>query len=598
MTDLLDKNNLSASRNSDNNVDISAFIPRLPDQDLFLLDLKNNNYSMMTIINYARDLSILALFLNKNSIEYKEMNKQTVSEYKGYLRDGQHLIDLQEMRTQLNDKYFELLAQGRIKNNSNSENENLDSRNTENNPKMLHLRANQKMAVGRDILDGSNAPRNVDNFRGDNRLMSERDFIAIYRKVFGNIGHEDSHNWVAGSKGRDAGGIEGGLDVKSVNRMLSAFRSYLKYQIDMDHEIPLPPDAIKMVRADKKKSQVAELDELIELIESPITLEHDYKVAVRNRTMLEILFATGMRISELMNLNIDQINTDGKLFITGKGRKQRYVYLTPRALSWLDKYIKVRLVYGADDADLINLNDISQSGIDSIDGLNNSSRTRKINISGVGIDDVNEGIREDDNTIDGNNEINDLNHGKNARETLVGGNVSQLGSRGTNETLLINTQENIDLAFASYFGYFGKDKSGNFENDLKNIEKTKNVAEEKYSNILICEKLRMSGYLKKFRSPALFIPFSGGRFGHRGLRLSTNYFQEKIAEYRRRLGIAIPTSAHSLRHGFATYLAENGANPAAIQVLLGHESLNTTTRYVHASDAFARDTHDNLHPLK
>jgi len=592
MTDLLDKNNLSASRNSDNNVDISAFIPRLPDQDLFLLDLKNNNYSMMTIINYARDLSILALFLNKNSIEYKEMNKQTVSEYKGYLRDGQHLIDLQEMRTQLNDKYFELLAQGRIKNNSNSENENLDSRNTENNPKMLHLRANQKMAVGRDILDGSNAPRNVDNFRGDNRLMSERDFIAIYRKVFGNIGHEDSHNWVAGSKGRDAGGIEGGLDVKSVNRMLSAFRSYLKYQIDMDHEIPLPPDAIKLVRADKKKSQVAELDELIELIESPTILENDYKVAVRNRTMLEMLFATGMRISELMNLNIEQINSDGKLFITGKGRKQRYVYLTPRALSWLDKYIKVRLVYGADDADLINLNGISRS---DIDGLNNSSRIRKINISGVGIDEANEGIREDDNTIDGNTDTSKINLGKNPRETLVGGNVSQLGSRGTNETLLINTQENIDLAFASYFGYFGNEKSGNFENDLP---KNENNTEKKYSNISICEKLRMSGYLKKFRSPALFIPFSGGRFGHRGLRLSTNYFQEKIAEYRRRLGIAIPTSAHSLRHGFATYLAENGANPAAIQVLLGHESLNTTTRYVHASDAFARDTHDNLHPLK
>ena len=592
MTDLLDKNNLSASRNSDNNVDISAFIPRLPDQDLFLLDLKNNNYSMMTIINYARDLSILALFLNKNSIEYKEMNKQTVSEYKGYLRDGQHLIDLQEMRTQLNDKYFELLAQGRIKNNSNSENENLDSRNTENNPKMLHLRANQKMAVGRDILDGSNAPRNVDNFRGDNRLMSERDFIAIYRKVFGNIGHEDSHNWVAGSKGRDAGGIEGGLDVKSVNRMLSAFRSYLKYQIDMDHEIPLPPDAIKLVRADKKKSQVAELDELIELIESPTILENDYKVAVRNRTMLEMLFATGMRISELMNLNIEQINSDGKLFITGKGRKQRYVYLTPRALSWLDKYIKVRLVYGADDADLINLNGISRS---DIDGLNNSSRIRKINISGVGIDEANEGIREDDNTIDGNTDTSKINLGKNPRETLVGGDVSQLGGRGTNGSFLINTQENIDLAFAGYFGYFGNEKSGNFENDLP---KNENNAEKKYSNISICEKLRMSGYLKKFRSPALFIPFSGGRFGHRGLRLSTNYFQEKIAEYRRRLGIAIPTSAHSLRHGFATYLAENGANPAAIQVLLGHESLNTTTRYVHASDAFARDTHDNLHPLK
>jgi len=41
---------------------------------------------------------------------------------------------------------------------------------------------------------------------------------------------------------------------------------------------------------------------------------------------------------------------------------------------------------------------------------------------------------------------------------------------------------------------------------------------------------------------------------------------------------------------FATYMAENNANPAAIQVLLGHESLNTTTRYLHASQKFAEKT--------
>jgi integrase/recombinase XerD len=74
--------------------------------------------------------------------------------------------------------------------------------------------------------------------------------------------------------------------------------------------------------------------------------------------------------------------------------------------------------------------------------------------------------------------------------------------------------------------------------------------------------------------------------------------QEKIKRYREYLGINVPTSAHSLRHGFATYLAEQGANPAAIQILLGHESLNTTTRYVHASDRYAEKVHRQYHPLK
>jgi len=64
------------------------------------------------------------------------------------------------------------------------------------------------------------------------------------------------------------------------------------------------------------------------------------------------------------------------------------------------------------------------------------------------------------------------------------------------------------------------------------------------------------------------------------------------------LGLNLPLSAHSIRHAFATYLAESGANPAAIQILLGHESLDTTTRYVHASDRYAERVHRKFHPLK
>src|SRR5690606_36899178 len=71
----------------------------------------------------------------------------------------------------------------------------------------------------------------------------------------------------------------------------------------------------------------------------------DKDVGVRNRTMMEILFSTGMRISELINLNLDQINLDGKLFVKGKGKKERFVYLTPRALDWLDRYLEIRLRY-------------------------------------------------------------------------------------------------------------------------------------------------------------------------------------------------------------------------------------------------------------
>jgi len=230
----------------------------------------------------------------------------------------------------------------------------------------------------------------------------------------------------------------------SINRMLSALRSYLKYLIDMDYETPVSPENVKLMKTERKHPQVAELNELIKLIESPDELEKNKKVGLRNRAMLEMLFSTGMRISELVNLKRSQIDRTGRIFIMGKGKKERFVYLTTRAQKHLDEYLS---------------------------------------------------LRQD------------------------------------------------DLAY-------------------------------------------------------LFVPYRGRNIQNKDKRISTNYLQEKIKKYRELLGINIPISAHSLRHGFATYLAESGANPAAIQILLGHESLDTTTRYVHASDRYAEKTHRQFHPLK
>lgn len=231
---------------------------------------------------------------------------------------------------------------------------------------------------------------------------------------------------------------------QSINRNLSSIRSYLKFLVDMDYQVPIPPDAIKLVKAEKKHGQVAELDDLIRLIEAPMELEKDEIVGLRNRAILEVLLSTGMRISELVSLNRNQLDGSGRLFIRGKGKKERFVYLTPRATHWLETYLEKR------------------------------------------------------------------------EDTAV----------------------------------------------------------------------------------AMFVPLRGLRASTSVRRISTNYLQMKIKEYREKLKINVPTSAHSLRHGFATYLAESGANPAAIQILLGHESLDTTTRYVHASDKYAEETHRKYHPAK
>lgn len=234
------------------------------------------------------------------------------------------------------------------------------------------------------------------------------------------------------------------LSTGSINRTLSSLRSYLRYLVEMDYPTPIAPDVVRLLKLERKHPRVAEFNQLVALIESPSAFEKDNRVALRNRVMLEVLFATGMRISELLSLDRNQIDTTGKIFIRGKGKKERFVYLTKRAMEWVQQYIAKR---------------------------------------------------------------NDSN-------------------------------------------------------------------------------------------PALFIPYRGANVLSKKSRVSHNYLQMKIKQYRERLGINVPTSAHSLRHGFATYLAESGANPAAIQILLGHESLETTTRYVHASDKYAEKTHREFHPLK
>ncbi len=309
---------------------------QLPNLDDFLLNLQVNNFSQETIYNYERDLKVFENFLNEIDIEFDNINKKTILNYKAYL-------------------------------------------------------------ISRD----RKTPKAQ---KGKKRLASF-----------------------------------------SMNRMLSALRSYSKYLIDTDYKTPISPSEIKLVKTEKKHPRVSEFEEIIKLIESPDRFEKNKIVAARNRAILETLFSTGMRISELINLKKEQIDKTGRVFIRGKGKKERFVYLTPRAQRHIKKYLEVR-------------------------GETNSSY--------------------------------------------------------------------------------------------------------------------------------LFIPYRGKNVHQKNKKLSPNYLEEKVKKYRELLGLNIPISPHSIRHAFATYLAESGANPAAIQILLGHESLDTTTRYVHASDRYAERIHRKYHPLK
>jgi site-specific recombinase XerD len=87
----------------------------------------------------------------------------------------------------------------------------------------------------------------------------------------------------------------------------------------------------------------------------------------------------------------------------------------------------------------------------------------------------------------------------------------------------------------------------------------------------------------------IFLNHRGGPLGVRGLRY-------RLDELRKRAGLPLGVSPHTLRHSFATHLLEGGADLRIVQELLGHESLATTQVYTHVSPARLRSAYQGAHP--
>lgn len=129
------------------------------------------------------------------------------------------------------------------------------------------------------------------------------------------------------------------------NYYLIALRALLSYFSAKDI-ISLPSDKIALPRADKagKTVKFLNLEQVERLLLAPDT---ETSIGLRDRTILEILFSTGLRIAELIALNRDQFvnikdKKDLELAIIGKGDYPRTVYFSERALSWLKKYLETR----------------------------------------------------------------------------------------------------------------------------------------------------------------------------------------------------------------------------------------------------------------
>jgi site-specific recombinase XerD len=121
---------------------------------------------------------------------------------------------------------------------------------------------------------------------------------------------------------------------------LVAVRAFLKYLIVEEELEVMSPEQVVLGKSEDRVPKVLSADQLEKLF---AVQDLNKKSGVRDRAILEVLFSTGLRVSELVNLDVGDIDLKSPEFtVIGKGRKARTVYLSDSALLWLKRYLATR----------------------------------------------------------------------------------------------------------------------------------------------------------------------------------------------------------------------------------------------------------------
>lgn len=128
-----------------------------------------------------------------------------------------------------------------------------------------------------------------------------------------------------------------GRSPRSVARSVACIRGFYRYLVLAGHRQDNPADDLQAPRAWRTLPKFLSMEEVDRLLQSPDTTEPR---GVRDRALIELLYATGLRVSEMVDLRQQDVNLEsGYLTCTGKGRKQRLVPVGDEAAAWLTRYV-------------------------------------------------------------------------------------------------------------------------------------------------------------------------------------------------------------------------------------------------------------------
>ncbi|ACX89888.1 tyrosine recombinase XerC [Pectobacterium parmentieri] len=137
-----------------------------------------------------------------------------------------------------------------------------------------------------------------------------------------------------------------GLHSASLALRLSALRSFLDWMVSRGVLTANPAKGVSTPRAGRPLPKNMDVDEMNRLLE----IDLDDPLAVRDRTMLEVMYGAGLRLAELVGMDYQHIDlASGEVWVVGKGSKERKLPIGKTAVTWLERWLALRELFGPQD---------------------------------------------------------------------------------------------------------------------------------------------------------------------------------------------------------------------------------------------------------
>ena len=168
----------------------------------------------------------------------------------------------------------------------------------------------------------------LQSYRRD--IVQFQDYLDNKRLVYSKIGQQEIKDYIEYLK-------EIGKKTSTISRNLASIRSFYQYQLRAKKVKKDPTDGMKSPKIEKKAPSVLSSEEVELLLEQPKNV--DLK-GIRDKAMLEFAYATGMRVTEIISLNIEDVNFEKSFVTCASEVKKRNIPLGKLSLKALEEYVK------------------------------------------------------------------------------------------------------------------------------------------------------------------------------------------------------------------------------------------------------------------